>query len=64
MGLLYTGAGFGGLLGPTAAGYAFDQLGSYFAPISAGIAVNLLSLGLILMLRSPQTVRSVVQART
>ncbi len=33
IGWLYTGAGVGTLIGPTLAGYAFDRMGSYEAPI-------------------------------
>ena len=36
IGCLYTGAGFGTLIGPWLAGAAYDTLGTYQAPIAAG----------------------------
>jgi MFS family permease len=41
IGTLYTGCGFGTLLGPWLAGVAYDASGSYQAPILAGAAFSL-----------------------
>jgi MFS family permease len=40
IGTLYTGCGFGTLVGPWLAGVAFDAFGSYQAPILAGAAFS------------------------
>jgi len=40
IGVLYTSVALGTLIGPTAAGYAYDLSGSYTLPILAGAAVN------------------------
>lgn len=42
IGCLYTAAGVGTLIGPPLAGYAFDRLGSYDAPILGAAALSLL----------------------
>ncbi|ARU86660.1 MFS transporter [Pseudomonas sp. M30-35] len=41
IGILYTSVAFGTLIGPSAAGYAFDLNQSYTVPILASICVNL-----------------------
>ena len=41
IGILYTSAGFGTLVGPSAAGFAFDFNHSYVWPIVAGIFANI-----------------------
>jgi MFS family permease len=43
IGILYTSAGIGTLIGPSAAGFAFDFDHSYALPIAAGIAANLVA---------------------
>ena len=43
IGALYTSVAFGTLVGPSAAGYAFDASGSYVLPILAGAAANVLA---------------------
>jgi MFS family permease len=53
IGVLYTGAGVGSLLGPTLAGLAFDLAGSYTLPIAAAAAVNAVALLLILVTPDP-----------
>jgi MFS family permease len=45
IGFLYTGAGFGTLIGPWLTGVAYDSLGSYRVPIFASAAVGLLAAG-------------------
>jgi MFS family permease len=46
IGILYTSAGFGTLIGPSAAGFAFDATGSYLIPILASIAANVIAAGI------------------
>jgi MFS family permease len=43
IGVLYTSAAFGALVGPTAAGFAFDVSHSYLLPILASVAANALA---------------------
>jgi cyanate permease len=43
IGLLYTGAGIGSLIGPTLAGVAFDLQHSYTFPILLSAAANLIA---------------------
>jgi MFS family permease len=43
IGALYTSVAFGTLIGPSAAGYAFDASGSYLVPILAGAGASLLA---------------------
>lgn len=43
IGVLYTSVGFGTLIGPSAAGFAFDVTGSYTIPIIASIAANVIA---------------------
>src|SRR5215469_18848635 len=50
IGLLYTSAGIGTLLGPSAAGFAFDFSHSYTVPIAAGIVGNLIAAGLMALI--------------
>jgi MFS family permease len=47
IGALYTSVAFGTLVGPSAAGFAFDATGSYFAPILASALANLIAAGLV-----------------
>lgn len=53
IGVLYTGAGFGALIGPTLAGVAFDLNDSYTVPIVFGAAMNVLAATFVLILASP-----------
>jgi MFS family permease len=43
IGALYTSVGFGTLIGPTAAGYAFDLTHSYALPIWASVGANVIA---------------------
>jgi len=43
IGILYTSVAFGTLIGPSAAGFAFDLSHSYALPILASIAANILA---------------------
>ncbi len=47
IGALYTSVAFGTLIGPTAAGYAFDITGSYTVPILAAVASNLIAAAIV-----------------
>jgi MFS family permease len=47
IGVLYTSVAFGTLVGPSAAGYAFDFSHSYTLPIVASICANLIAAGVI-----------------
>jgi MFS family permease len=47
LGVLYTSIAAGTLVGPTAAGFAFDASGSYTAAILAGAAAQLLAAALV-----------------
>ncbi|MBA1145619.1 MFS transporter [Ectothiorhodospiraceae bacterium WFHF3C12] len=58
IGVLYTSVAFGTLIGPSAAGFAFDLSGSYQVPILASVAANLLAAGIVLATaRAPVPVR-------
>ncbi|MBO9328331.1 MFS transporter [Achromobacter xylosoxidans] len=46
IGVLYTSVAFGTLIGPVAAGYAYDLRGGYALPIAISAAVNLLAAAL------------------
>jgi len=43
IGILYTSVAFGTLIGPSAAGFAFDLNHSYTLPILAGAGANILA---------------------
>ena len=43
IGVLYTSVGFGALVGPSAAGFAFDLSHSYLVPILVSVGVNLVA---------------------
>ena len=47
IGVLYTSVAFGTLIGPSAAGFAFDLSHSYALPILASAAANLIAAGLV-----------------
>jgi MFS family permease len=55
IGVLYTSVAFGTLLGPSAAGFAFDISHSYTLPILASVAGNVIAAGI--MLGMPKAVR-------
>lgn len=52
IGILYTSVAFGTLVGPSAAGFAFDLSHSYTLPILASACTNLIAAGIINWLRS------------
>ncbi len=47
IGILYTSVAFGTLIGPSAAGFAFDVSHSYTLPILASVAANLAAAGIM-----------------
>jgi MFS family permease len=47
IGILYTSVAFGTLVGPSAAGFAFDASGSYQVPILASAATNLVAAAIL-----------------
>lgn len=47
IGILYTSVAFGTLIGPSAAGYAFDLVHSYTLPIFASVCTSLIAAGII-----------------
>jgi len=49
IGILYTSAGIGTLLGPSAAGFAFDLSHSYTLPILVSIGGNVIAAGLMML---------------
>jgi MFS family permease len=51
IGILYTSAGIGTLLGPSAAGFAFDVSHSYTLPIAVSIGGNAIAAALMLLAR-------------
>jgi MFS family permease len=50
IGILYTSAGIGTLIGPSAAGFAFDASHSYTVPILVSIGGNVIAAALMLMM--------------
>ncbi|WPG40091.1 MFS transporter [Variovorax sp. EBFNA2] len=59
IGILYTSVAIGTLIGPSAAGFAFDLTRSYLLPILVAIGANLVAAGLLLAMarrgrRAPQ----------
>jgi MFS family permease len=48
IGILYTSVAFGTLIGPAAAGWAFDLAHSYTLPIAAGLCANLIAAGVVI----------------
>ncbi|MGO4838123.1 MFS transporter, partial [Rhizobiaceae sp. 2RAB30] len=46
IGILYTSVAVGTLVGPSAAGFAFDVSHSYFLPIAASVVANLVAAAL------------------
>jgi OFA family oxalate/formate antiporter-like MFS transporter len=58
IGALYTSVAFGTLIGPAAAGFAFDISGSYTIPIFASACANLIAAGIVVsILKAPALVR-------
>jgi MFS family permease len=53
IGILYTSAGFGTLIGPAAAGFAFDFNHSYTLPIAASICGNAIAAAVMAMTSRP-----------
>jgi MFS family permease len=54
IGVLYTSVAFGTLVGPSAAGFAFDLSHSYMLPIAASVAANIAAAGIMVILsRAP-----------
>jgi hypothetical protein len=47
IGILYTSVAFGTLIGPTAAGFAFDLNHSYTLPILAGASANIVAAAIV-----------------
>jgi hypothetical protein len=47
IGILYTSVAFGTLIGPTAAGFAFDVSHSYTLPILASAAANVIAAAIV-----------------
>ena len=47
IGILYTSVAFGTLIGPSAAGFAFDMTHSYSVPILASICANIIAAGIM-----------------
>jgi hypothetical protein len=58
IGILYTSVAFGTLIGPSAAGFAFDLTHNYTLPILAGVAANIIAAVVIVMTRTPADARS------
>ena len=50
IGWLYTAPGVGTLIGPTLAGYAFDRMGSYDAPILGAALLSFAGAGAVYLL--------------
>jgi MFS family permease len=58
IGILYTSVAFGTLIGPSAAGYAYDLFHSYTLPIIVSIGANIIAAGIVAgtaKVRSPLT---------
>ena len=53
IGILYTSVAFGTLIGPTAAGFAFDVSHSYVLPILAGVGANIIAAGIMAGMPEP-----------
>jgi MFS family permease len=51
IGVLYTSVGWGALVGPSLAGYAYDFSGSYVLPIATGGILDLLAAAAVLQAR-------------
>ena len=49
IGVLYTSVAFGTLVGPSAAGFAFDLSHSYALPILASVSANMIAAGIVVL---------------
>lgn len=58
IGILYSSAGIGALIGPVLAGVIYDAQGSYTLPILFGAAMNAVAVACILALPEPGTARA------
>jgi MFS family permease len=54
IGVLYSSVGFGTLIGPSAAGFAFDATHSYTLPIVASICANIIAAAIMAATSRPQ----------
>lgn len=62
IGVLYTSVAIGTLVGPSAAGFAFDLSRSYMLPIVASIGANLVAAGILLAMARQRAPRKPVAA--
>jgi MFS family permease len=53
IGILYTSVAFGTLIGPSAAGFAFDLTHDYTLPILSGVAANIIAAIIVVTTRTP-----------
>jgi hypothetical protein len=58
IGILYTSVAFGTLIGPSAAGFAFDLTQSYTLPIVASVCANIASTCIVAVAYRFRMVRS------
>jgi MFS family permease len=57
IGILYTSVAFGTLIGPSAAGFAFDLTSDYTLPILAGVVANIIAAAIVaIMLRKTRAI--------
>jgi MFS transporter, OFA family, oxalate/formate antiporter len=61
IGVLYTSVAFGTLIGPSAAGFAFDLSHSYMLPIAASVAANIAAAGIMVILSRAPSASAVSQ---
>ena len=54
IGILYTSVALGTLVGPSAAGFAFDVNHSYMLPILASIAANIVGAAIMAVVTKPR----------
>jgi MFS family permease len=64
IGVLYTSAGFGTLIGPSAAGFAFDVSHSYTLPILASACANVIAAGIMAITSRPSALAASEQLPT
>ena len=63
IGVLYTSVAFGTLIGPSAAGFAFDLSHSYTLPIAASVAANIAAAAIMMTLSRTTAVSPWLNAR-
>ena len=63
IGVLYTSVAFGTLIGPSAAGFAFDLSHSYTLPIAASVAANIAAAAIMMTLSRTTVVSPWLNAR-